>query len=144
MNEQLILAVNEEIVTQTFTALIVDDEIFNRRLFQLTLEVAGYKIYEAENGLHGLNILNHESFNVLILDLAMPYIDGLTVIKTIRRKSMHDRMRIVVVTANAHLARGEVDELADFVMHKPIDVIAFRNFVQRLKDDPRASYCPTY
>jgi CheY-like chemotaxis protein len=144
MSEQIILTAAEKDIEKTFTALIVDDEILNRRIFQLTLEVAGYTISEAENGLQGLNMLNQETFNLLILDLAMPYIDGLTVLKTLRRNAMHNKLCVVVVTANAHLARGEVDELADYVMHKPIDVIAFRNFVQRLKDEGTATYCPSY
>jgi hypothetical protein len=47
--------------------------------------------------------------------------------------SMHRKMRVVVVTANAHMATGEVNELADFVMYKPINVMQFAEFAERIK-----------
>jgi CheY-like chemotaxis protein len=144
MSKQNFAISDKPTVEQTFTALIMDDQDFNRKIFHMTLEVAGYQIREAENGLHGLNILMHRTFDLLILDLAMPYIDGETVLKTIRSRPMHDKMCVVVVTANAHLADNEIYELADYVMHKPIDVVAFRNFVERLKVDPTAVYHPSF
>jgi hypothetical protein len=42
------------------------------------------------------------------------------------------RMRTIVVTANAHMATGEVEDAADYIMYKPIDVMEFTRFVKRL------------
>jgi CheY-like chemotaxis protein len=114
-------------------ALIIDDNFHNRHIFRIALETVGFHISEAENGMEGLKILDERTFNLLILDLQMPLIDGITVLRELRDVSRHRKMRIVVVTANAHMATGEVNELADFVMYKPINVIEFAEFAERIK-----------
>jgi CheY-like chemotaxis protein len=112
------------------TALVVDDNYFNRDLFKLALEHVGYVVLEAENGLIALNMLKESNFDLLVVDLAMPELDGASLIRKIREGEGHERMIIVVVTANHHLATNEVD--ADYVMYKPINIAEFAPFTQRL------------
>lgn len=114
----------------TPTALVVDDNYFNRDLFKLALEHVGYVVLEAENGLIALNMLKESEFDLLVVDLAMPELDGVSLIRKIREGEGHERMIIVVVTANHHLATNEVD--ADYVMYKPINIAEFAPFTQRL------------
>jgi CheY-like chemotaxis protein len=115
------------------SALIVDDNWYNRDVFRIALENAGYTVAQAENGQEGLDCLAARTYNLLVLDLQMPGIDGTTVLKQIRGQDQHKTMRVVVVTANPHMATHEVDDLADHVMQKPIDVVSFARFTQRLK-----------
>lgn len=122
-----------EEATPKHSALIVDDNWYNRDVFRIALENADYNVTEAENGQDGLDHLEKRTFNLLVLDLQMPGIDGQTVLKTIRQQERHSKMRIVVVTANPHMATEAVDEMADHVMQKPIDVVSFARFTQRLK-----------
>jgi CheY-like chemotaxis protein len=70
---------------------------------------------------------------VLVLDLHMPLIDGIGVLKELRNMPMHSKMRVLVVTANAHMATGEVNDLSDYIMYKPINVMEFSEFAKRLK-----------
>jgi CheY-like chemotaxis protein len=119
---------------QPHSALIIDDNWFNRDIFRIALESAGYVVTETDSGTDGLNILRQQSFNLLILDLQMPNVDGKMVLHTVRADEMHKKMHIVVVTANAHMATSDVDAMADHVMYKPINVIEFSEFVRRIKN----------
>jgi CheY-like chemotaxis protein len=114
------------------TALIVDDNYFNRDLCALALEHVGYQVSHAVNGLEAINILQEQKFDLLILDLEMPELDGRGVMREIRNKDTHDTMTIIVMTANAHMATDEVDMIVDFVVYKPIDVNEFSQLAARL------------
>lgn len=114
------------------TALIVDDNYFNRDLCSLALQFVGYAVTEATNGQEAVQILTQNTFDLLILDLAMPEINGVGVIRQISNQSKHRQMSIVVMTANPHMATDEVSSNADFVMHKPIAVEEFAQLARRL------------
>ena|SRR5690606_8319595 len=114
------------------TALIVDDNYFNRDLCSLALQFVGYDVTEATNGQEAVQILDQKSFDLLILDLAMPEINGVGVIRQISNQPRHRHMSIVVMTANPHMATDEVATTADFVMHKPIAVEEFAQLARRL------------
>ena len=116
----------------TPTALIVDDNYFNRDLCALALEHVGYEIYQAANGLEAISMLENRKFDLLILDLAMPELDGRGVMRKIREKNINQAMSIIVMTANAHMATHEIDTNVDFVVYKPIDVIEFSRLAERL------------
>lgn len=114
-------------------ALVMDDNFHNRHIFRIALEEKGYHVEEAENGAEGLKILQEKTFNLLVLDLQMPLVDGVMVLRELHTVPMHRAMRVLVVTANAHMATGEVTDLADYVMYKPINVMEFAEFAERLK-----------
>ena len=69
------------------TALIIDDEIQIRRLLRLALESRGYTVREAENGRLGLQEAAFHRPDVLLLDLGLPDMDGLQVLKNLREWS---------------------------------------------------------
>lgn len=69
------------------TALIIDDEIQIRRLLRLALESHGYVVREAENGRLGLQEAAFHRPDVVLLDLGLPDMDGLEVLKNLREWS---------------------------------------------------------
>jgi DNA-binding response OmpR family regulator len=64
--------------------LIVEDEEAVRGLLRLALEAAGYGVVEAANGLEGLAIYHQTSVGLIITDLEMPEMDGMTMIEALR------------------------------------------------------------
>lgn len=118
-------------------ALVVDDNFYNRDLARLALENTEFTVIaEAENGIDALQMLERDVYDLLILDLAMPELDGIGVLNELRKDPRCKHMTIVVVTAHAHLA-GSIELDVDFVLYKPIDINSFRTFLQRLKPAQR-------
>ncbi|MCA9945094.1 MAG: response regulator [Ardenticatenaceae bacterium] len=79
--------------------LIVDDEPMTRNLLRLMLERAGFEISEAEDGLKALMILAEELPDVLLLDVMMPNLDGLTVCKKLREQPETSLLPIILLSA---------------------------------------------
>ncbi|MFO1486893.1 MAG: response regulator [Verrucomicrobiota bacterium] len=69
------------------TALIIDDEPQIRRLLRVTLEANGYRVLDAATGNDGLAEVAQRKPDVVLLDLGLPDVDGLTVLKRIREWS---------------------------------------------------------
>ena len=86
-------------------ALIIDDEPPIRRLLRLTLEPQGYIVCEAETGQLGLQEAAAKRPNVILLDLGLPDLDGLTVLKRLREWS---QTPVIVLTVRD----SEVDKVA--------------------------------
>ena len=61
--------------------LVVDDEMLNRTLLSTNLGESGYVAETAENGQQALEMLNAQSFDVVLLDLMMPKMDGYQVLE---------------------------------------------------------------
>ncbi|TFH32453.1 MAG: pyridoxal-phosphate dependent enzyme, partial [Anaerolineales bacterium] len=80
--------------------LIVDDEADARRLIRRVLEAQGnYRVHEAESGSEALLQFETDPPDLVILDLMMPGMDGFTVLETLKSKSGHSDIPIIVVTA---------------------------------------------
>ena len=67
------------------TILLIDDDASIRMVFQVALEQAGYHVLTAENGKHGLRLLEHQAVDLIIVDIFMPEMDGLELIPLIRK-----------------------------------------------------------
>ena len=70
------------------TVLVVDDAALVRRYYRSTLEQAGFKVEEAMNGLEALEKLLEMRVDMLIVDVNMPQMDGLTFLSLLRQKDI--------------------------------------------------------
>jgi DNA-binding response OmpR family regulator len=105
------------------TVLIVDDDEVVRGLLAWLFEEAGYKVVQAEDGRGALAMLSAEPPECMVLDLMMPEIDGLEVLRRRRLESLAPETRIVILTAKDSRA-DEVfcwEQGADEFMNKPFD-----------------------
>lgn len=66
------------------TVLVIDDESQIRKLLQITLSSAGYRVLEAESGQAGLNQIALGRPDVIVLDMGLPDMDGVEVVKRLR------------------------------------------------------------
>lgn len=115
------------------SALVVDDNFYNRDLCRLALEHVGFTVTEVENGALAVKRLEIETFDLMVLDLAMPELNGVEVLREI--KDRYSPMPIIVMTANPHMVVEEVASTVDLVMYKPIDITGFVQLVTRLRQN---------
>jgi len=112
--------------------LIVDDDPGMLRLFSGLLERLGCETLQARGGGTALDILDEELPDLLILDLAMPDVSGLDVLKYVRERPRLDEMRVMILTARPNIV-PEVEELGiDAWVSKPVMPTEFMDMVQEL------------
>ncbi len=119
------------------SVLIVDDEWFNRDLLRIPLELRGYQVTEAEDGEQAMEVLQTQTFNLLILDLQMPHLNGVDVLRRVRKMPAHDKMYIAINTANPIMVTEEVQTEADFILYKPLALQEFLLLIDRLQSQVR-------
>ena len=86
-------------VTAPRTVLVVDDFDDTRLLLRTWLERRGFRVIEAANGLQAIDQLETESPDLIIMDMQMPQLDGLSATRRIRNMKALDAVPIVAVSA---------------------------------------------
>ena len=79
--------------------LVVDDDADARRMYAEYLRSRGWTVFTAGDGRAGLDKVHDLTPDLVVLDLAMPRVDGWTVLKQLRESSWTSRIPIVVVSA---------------------------------------------
>jgi CheY-like chemotaxis protein len=106
-----------------FTVLVVEDDPDIRELLKITLEVAGYRVIEAENGFDGIEAARQHEPDAILMDMSMPLMDGCQCTRRIRQNSRLARVPIIACTAyNRWEWRGKaiLAGCTDF-LPKPVD-----------------------
>ncbi len=88
--------------------LLVDDYVTNQRMISLMLKRMGYRADIANNGLEALTALRHQSYDVVLMDMQMPEMDGITATKHICQEwDASVRPRIIALTASVISSEGK-------------------------------------
>jgi CheY-like chemotaxis protein len=119
---ELMPAKGEE--SDDFTILVVDDDRDIRDVLKTTLEVAGYRVIEAENGFDGIEAARQYEPDAILMDMSMPLMDGCQCTRRIRQNSRLATVPIIACTAyNRWEWRGKaiLAGCTDF-LPKPVEV----------------------
>jgi two-component system response regulator AdeR len=84
---------------ESLAVLVIEDDADARHIYSEYLRSKRWKVFSAIDGRMGLNKINELRPDVIVLDLAMPRVDGWTVLKNVRESSMTADIAIVVVSA---------------------------------------------
>jgi len=104
------------------TVLAVDDQPPNLRLLDAVLTPRGHRVLTATSGAEALALLETEDVDVVLLDIAMPEMDGHEVCRTIRATPATDYLPVVMVTASGPEQRlAALESGADDFITKPFD-----------------------
>lgn len=101
-------------------ALIVEDDVSIRALMRETLLRAGFEVSEAGDGVEGFEILSKTSFDIVVLDVMMPNVDGLQMCKKMRGDGQFSKIPVLMVSALSDpVDRVEGLEVANDYLCKP-------------------------
>ena len=116
--------------------LLAEDHPVNRRVVELILASAGVELVSVENGAEAVEQFDLQHFDLILMDMQMPVMDGLTAIRTIRERERTlglPRTPIVALTANAMPEHQEASRLAGADEHvaKPVSAQTLLDVVAR-------------
>ncbi len=125
--------------------LVVDDNKVNRLLLIRTLELQGHRGVGAENGRVALEMLEREPFDLMLLDIAMPEMDGFQVLERLLANSRLRDLPVIVTSAVEGMDSVVrcIELGADDYLHKPVNPVLLRARVnsslekKRLRDAQR-------
>src|SRR5215470_17726597 len=110
--------------TNSGALLLVDDEELNREGLSRRLQREGYAVTTAKNGREALELLGERPFDLVLLDIMMPGMNGLDVLKFLRRIDSLIDLPIIMVTA-----KGESEDIVEALelgandyVTKPLDI----------------------
>ncbi|MEN9656914.1 MAG: hypothetical protein RL571_379 [Pseudomonadota bacterium] len=83
------------------TILILDDSASMRATVSITLNGAGYEVIEAKDGNDGLSKLSGQRVNLIISDVNMPGMDGITFLKKLKEQAAHRYVPVIMLTTES-------------------------------------------
>jgi PAS domain S-box-containing protein len=105
--------------------LFVEDDKINQMVVDNYLKLKGDKVSFANNGLEALEILEKESFDVILMDIQMPIMDGLQATVEIRKREQLTGMHTPIIAVTAYALKGDKEKFLsmgmDGYISKPID-----------------------
>jgi CheY-like chemotaxis protein len=118
--------------------LIVEDNEKNRRLVRDVLQFKGYQTIETETGEEGVELARSRHPALVLMDIQLPGIDGITAHKRLREDPITRAIRVMAVTASAMTQDRQniLDAGFDGYQSKPINVKGFLEAVQEMLARP--------
>lgn len=102
--------------------LVVEDSEVIRRVIQVILEGEGYEVVSAESGTRALALARQHSPHAVTLDLSLPDLDGLEVLRRLKADTHTRQIPVIVLSAFADVLAAPERSQATRVMTKPFDV----------------------
>jgi CheY-like chemotaxis protein len=121
--------------------LVIDDELVIRQALAIMLANVGHKVETAENGRAGLDLLERESFDLVLTDILMPEMDGVEAMRKLR--ALPSPPKIVAMSGGVQLTREDFPRAAellgaDAALSKPFRARELYALVDRLLGPARS------
>jgi signal transduction histidine kinase/ActR/RegA family two-component response regulator len=119
----------------SLNVLVVEDHPVNRMILEAWLGSAGHVTAAAENGQIAVDMAASQAFDLIIMDVNMPVMDGLSATRLIRARGRNMETPIAVLSASARNEDHEagLEAGADAYLNKPIDFAALAQLMQRVR-----------
>ncbi|MFN2413485.1 MAG: response regulator [Pyrinomonadaceae bacterium] len=102
--------------------LVVEDYDDSREFIKYLLEDSGFDVTEATNGYEAIEAVKRQVPDLVLMDIAMPLMDGLTAAKRIRAQKEFRKLPIIALTAQSECVRGSAIEAGcNALLSKPVD-----------------------
>ena len=116
--------------------LVVDDSETNVLLLQRLLEEEGYKIEYAYTGKEALKLIKKKNFDLILLDIMMPDVDGFDILADLKEKEKIEETPIIMVTArDDHESQEKAIEMGAMdYLTKPVDLGKLKDMIHKYED----------
>ena len=102
--------------------LVVEDYDDSREFTKFLLEDFGFDVLEATNGYEAIEVVKRQAPDLVLMDIAMPVMDGLTATRRIKEHKEFQKLPIIAVTAQSEGVKGKALEAGcDALISKPLD-----------------------
>ena len=123
-------------VAQTLSVLLVEDHEINCKLAEIMLQRMGYRHVTAHDGQQALDCLDKARFDVVLMDVMMPVMDGITALAHLREREAPTGRRTMVLMVTAHAMTGDRERFllagADGYVSKPMSQQALQAEIDRV------------
>lgn len=130
------------VFTTKIVVLVVDDDPAFRKILKVMFKGANIEVVEAENGQEGLlKLTRHPDISIALIDIDMPQMDGIRLVKVIRDQEMYSRIPIIMVTAKSDqksIIQSIKAGAQDYVV-KPIDKASLIQKISKQLSDPEGA-----
>ena len=119
--------------------LVVDDSLVVRKVMQKDLEADGLEVETAVDGLNALEVLDRSNFDVALVDIEMPRMNGYELLEKLRQHSRCSDLPVIIITSRSgsqHKKRA-VELGADGYITKPYDISALDQLMRQVVDNKR-------
>jgi len=115
--------------SQQYSLLVVDDNEMNRDLLSRRLERQGYRVTVAVDGRQALEFLNREEFNLILLDIMLPVMNGYQVLEQLKADQSLSNIPVIITTALDEAdGKARCMELgADDYLTKPFNPVTLKS-----------------
>jgi len=122
------------------TVLVVEDNHLNMKLFNGLLELGGYNVLQAKDGMEGWRMAREQRPDLILMDIQLPGVSGLEVTKWLKDDENLKSIPVIAVTAFA--MKGDEEKIreggCDAYIVKPISISDFLETIERFAEPPMA------
>ncbi len=115
--------------------LLAEDNLVNRRIATQMLERLGHQVVSVANGLEALSRSAQQQFDIVLMDVQMPELDGLAATRALRERERYTGQRIPVIALTAHAMAGDQENCLaagmDDYVSKPVEIEALIDAINR-------------
>lgn len=114
--------------------LVVEDYDDSRELIKYMLESLGHQVLEATNGSEAVEYARQEHPDLILMDIAMPIMDGIAATRAIRESTEDNLAHVPIICLTAHInsyLQEALDAGCNEVVGKPINMLALQPLVQQ-------------
>ncbi len=121
--------------TQKMKILGIDDNADINMLLGTVLSASGHEFSSVTDGREGIKLLRQNSYDIVLLDLAMPEFSGFDVLEALKKEGLIGKQKIILLTASS-ITDEEINELLKTgvrsYLRKPLDMDAFVERIQQV------------
>ena len=123
------------------SVLLVEDHEINRKLAEIMIQRMGCQLVSVSDGLQALDAMEKQHFDVVLMDVMMPVMDGITALKLVRERENGTAFRSRVLMVTAHAMAGDRERFlgagADGYVSKPMSQATLHSEIQRVLQIPQ-------